>query len=146
VTGGGRVLVVEDDQLLREALEEILVDEGIEVRTAANGAEALAYLDTWEPDLILLDLMMPVMDGFAFREAHRERGIAPRSRLLVLSAARDLDGAAAQVDADGYLPKPFRLEEVLGAVHRLLGGGAGPGAPDGARYPAGRADRAERGG
>lgn len=146
MTGGGRVLVVEDDQLLREALEEILVDEGIEVRTAANGAEALAYLDTWEPDLIVLDLMMPVMDGFAFREAHRERGIAPRSRLLVLSAARDLDGAAAQVDADAYLPKPFRLGEVLAVVHRLLGGGADPGATGDADDAGGRTDRAERGG
>lgn len=116
----GRVLVVEDDDLLREALAEVLVDDGHDVRTAANGAAALAELEEWEPQLIVLDLMMPVMDGFAFRAEQLRRGLRAEVPVLVLSAVRDLDGAAARIDAAARLSKPFRLEEVLASVSMLL--------------------------
>lgn len=117
----GRILVVEDDDLLRETLEEVLADEGHDVRTASHGREALELLAEWHPELIVLDLMMPVMDGFAFRDAQVRNGIARDTRVLVLSAARDLDAAAGRVAADAFLAKPFRLEEVLAAVESLLG-------------------------
>ena len=120
MTARGRVLVVEDDDLLREALAEVLVDDGHEVRTAANGAAALAELEEWEPQLIVLDLMMPVMDGFAFRAEQLRRGLRVDVPVLVLSAVRDLDGAAARIDAAARLSKPFRLEEVLASVSTLL--------------------------
>lgn len=116
----GRVLVVEDDALLRETLEEVLRDEGHEVRTAAHGQEALDLMDEWHPELIILDLMMPVMDGFAFRDEQLRKGIALGTRVLVLSAARDLEAAATRVTADAFLSKPFRLEEVLASVSLLL--------------------------
>lgn len=123
MTEPGRILVVEDDESLREALLEVLADEGHEVRTAAHGAEALETLatpDSWEPELLVLDLMMPIMDAFEFREHQRQRAIAPGARLLVLSAARDLDGAAERLGADAYLAKPFGLDEMLTTVDRLL--------------------------
>jgi len=123
VTAPGRILVVEDDESLREALLEVLGDEGHEVRVAAHGAEALETLETagdWEPELLVLDLMMPVMDAFEFREHQRHRAMAPGARVLVLSAARDLDGAAERLAADAYLAKPFRLDEMLTTVDRLL--------------------------
>ncbi|HEX2766486.1 MAG TPA: response regulator [Candidatus Limnocylindria bacterium] len=125
----GRVLVVEDDAVLRETLEEVLRDEGHEVRTAAHGQEALDLMDEWHPELIILDLMMPVMDGFAFRDEQLRKGIALGTRVLVLSAARDLEAAATRVTADAFLSKPFRLDEVLSSVSLLLGapGRYGPG-------------------
>jgi len=120
MTAPGRILVVEDDEMLRLALLEVLDDEGHEARAAAHGAEALEVLDEWEPELLVLDLMMPVMDAFEFREHQRRQGVAQGARILVLSAARDLDGAAERLDADAYLAKPFRLDEMLATVDRLL--------------------------
>lgn len=120
MTGPGRILVVEDDEMLREALLEVLADEGHEVRVAAHGAQALDVLDGWTPELLVLDLMMPIMDAFEFRKQQRERGAALDARVLILSAARDLDGAAERISADAYLPKPFHLDEMLTEVDRLL--------------------------
>jgi two-component system, chemotaxis family, chemotaxis protein CheY len=116
----GRILVVEDDELLREALAEVLTDDGHEVRTATNGAEALGELETWGPEVIVLDLMMPVMDGFAFRDEQRRRDLGTDVPVLVLSAVRDLDGAADRIAAAASLAKPFRLEDVLASVSALL--------------------------
>ena len=106
--------------MLRLALLEVLGDEGHEARAAAHGGEALAVLDDWDPELLVLDLMMPVMDAFEFRTHQRRQGTAPDARVLVLSAARDLGGAAERLAADAYLAKPFHLDEMLTTVDRLL--------------------------
>ena len=92
--------MVEDDDTLRESLAEILGDEGYEVRCAAHGGEAMQQLAGWEPDLILLDLMMPTVDAYGFRAEQRRRGIASGARILVLSAARDLESAALDLEAE----------------------------------------------
>ena len=123
----GRILVVEDDELLREALAEVLTDDGHEVRTATNGAEALGELERWEAEVIVLDLMMPVMDGFAFRDEQRRRDLRTDVPVLVLSAVRDLDGAADRITAAAWQAKPFRLEEVLASVSALLDARAAEG-------------------
>lgn len=115
------VLVVEDDEILRLTLADILLEEGFEVRSAANGREALEVIADWEPRLIILDLMMPEIDAFEFRRRQRIAGVAPEARVLVLSAARDLHDAAEQVGAHAWLPKPFRLTDVLDTIDRLLG-------------------------
>ena len=117
-----RILLVEDDDTLRETLTEVLLDEGHDVRAAAHGHEALDQLDGWEPHLILLDLMMPVMDAFAFRTRQRELGIAPAAQTVLISAARDLESAAERLDADGWIAKPFLLADVIDTVDRVLGG------------------------
>jgi DNA-binding response OmpR family regulator len=124
VTGSGRILVIEDDELLRETLAEVLVDDGHEVRTAENGADALSELEAWDPQVIVLDLMMPVMDGFAFRDEQRRRGLGHDVPVLVLSAIRNLDAAADRLEAAACIAKPFRLEEVLASVETLLDGAA----------------------
>lgn len=116
----GRILVVEDDPTLRETLAEVLEDEGHEVRAAAHGHEALEHLDGWEPHLILLDLMMPIMDAFAFRVRQRQLGVATGAQTVLISAARDLETAAERLDADGWIAKPFLLAEVVDVVDRLL--------------------------
>lgn len=115
-----RILVVEDDATLREALAEVLVDEGHEVRLASNGLEAIDHLTDWECDVILLDLMMPTMDAYEFRASQLRLGISPGAKTLILSAARDIEAAAVHLEADAWLPKPFRLADVLEVVDRLL--------------------------
>ena len=119
-SGASRVLVVEDDDTLRESLAEILGDEGYEVRSAAHGGEAIEQLAGWEPDLILLDLMMPTVDAYGFRAEQRRLGIASGARTLVLSAGRDLESAASALEADAWLAKPFGLVELLALVAMLL--------------------------
>ena len=113
------VLVVEDDPSLRELLEIILEGEGLEVDTAANGKEALERLDSRSPALILLDMSMPVMDGWQFcRELDRRAG--PRPRIVVVTAATDPAKRADEVHADGWLAKPFDRDRLLTLVHRIV--------------------------
>jgi CheY-like chemotaxis protein len=116
----GRVLIVDDDDVIREALQTALEDAGLAVRTAEHGRAALETLDTWTPDLILLDLMMPVMDGWAFREAQQKTPAASRIPVIVLSAAHGLTDIAEAVRAARVIPKPFDLDEVITAVFGIL--------------------------
>lgn len=115
-----RVLVVEDDEAIREILRLSLIDDGYEVTVANNGEIAIASMQQWPPDLIVLDMMMPVMDGATFRRRQRELGLAPQARLVVLSASRTAVPQAAQLGADANVPKPFELEELLSVITETL--------------------------
>jgi CheY-like chemotaxis protein len=117
---GSRILVVEDDASLREVLAEILSEEGYRVQCAANGAEALALLEgTGAPDLILLDLMMPVMNGWELSRSLRADPRLARVPLVVLSA-RGSASPGAVPEADAFLAKPFDAARLLQTVSRLL--------------------------
>ncbi len=116
-----RILLVDDDPALRDALGEVLTDEGYEVRLAANGREGLHALDGWRADLVLLDLMMPEMGAYAFRAVQRQRERNP-SPVLILSAAPGLPATGADLDAVAVVGKPFRLEELLSLIARILRG------------------------
>ena len=115
------VLVVDDDPDILQTLGLCLSSEGYRVLMAANGKEALEILDHEHPSVILLDLMMPVMDGWQFVAEldHRGRRDVP---LLILSADRAVQGHAQQLRASGHLAKPFDLEDLLGKVQQLTGG------------------------
>ena len=116
-----RVLVVEDEPGIREALEAALLDDGYAVRTATHGREALDTLATWPAELILLDLMLPIMDGWLFLRERRRLGAAPDARVIVVSATREArHGTAAELGADAVIPKPFDLDRLLDTVARLL--------------------------
>jgi two-component system chemotaxis response regulator CheY len=115
------VLVVDDDPDILEALSEILEVEGFEIRRAKNGQEALDKLGPPPPQLILLDLMMPVMDGFEFAQRLRERG-ERGVPVIVLSADRNVGTKAREIGAVGHLAKPFELNELLDMVRATLGG------------------------
>lgn len=116
-----RVLVVEDDVDLRETLADLLAGEGFQVSCASNGREALDALERQRVDVIVLDLMMPVMSGSEFRAAQLARPHLAGIPVILASAA-----ASAQlegVDASAVLRKPFtptalllRLKELLGAA------------------------------
>jgi CheY-like chemotaxis protein len=113
-----KVLVVEDDREIREALIEILEENGCEAVGAVNGERALAYLRSTEslPCLILLDLMMPVMDGQAFREVQVNDPVLANIPVVVVSAYRDVEGHAARLQAATFIKKPPRIEELMSAV------------------------------
>ncbi len=114
-----RILVIEDDTNLGEIIEEVMNDEGYDVRRTNNGRAALALMGDWEPDVVLLDVMMPTMNAFQVRDHQRRMNIGASARLVVLSAAGDLEAAAAQLEADAWLAKPFALTELTDAVRRL---------------------------
>jgi CheY-like chemotaxis protein len=124
-TRPGRVLVIEDDPTLREILEEVLCDEGHEVRLAANGTQGLVSLQSWHADLVILDLMMPGISSDEFRAQQRQIGDTP-ARLLVLSASHEREAAAARLDADALLAKPFSLVSLTETVDRLVQGRPDP--------------------
>jgi DNA-binding response OmpR family regulator len=121
VTVPRRILVVEDDLSLRETLAEVLADDGHDVRVAEDGEAALKAIDEWIPELIVLDLMMPRMDGYAFREAQRAHAGTVETKILLLSAAHQVAAAAEELQADAWLVKPFGLYDVLESVKGLLG-------------------------
>src|SRR3954471_6819138 len=109
------VLIIEDDEDLRDMMAQLLTIEGFDAATVANGREALDYLHTSEtPHVILLDLMMPVMDGWEFRRQQKADPDLARVPVIVLSA---LDaGRAAAVDATAFLKKPLDFDRLLELV------------------------------
>ena len=115
----GPILVVDDDDTILVTVAECREMEGYWVATAANGLEALRQVEHREPALVLLDMRMPVLDGWGFAEAVRERGL--RLNILVMSAAADARRWAQEIEAHGAMPKPFELEELLAAVSRHYG-------------------------
>ena len=114
---GKRVLVVDDDPDIRELLFTALEDEGFEVVPAGNGQEALAIIETFRPDVIVLDLMMPVMDGWQFAAELRARD--EDIPIVLLSAARDLRTHAKALSAAEIIEKPFDLSELLPKIARV---------------------------
>jgi CheY-like chemotaxis protein len=116
-----RVLVIEDEDTIGHVIAETLAEEGYEVRRARNGREALGILEGWLPQLILLDLMMPVMDGGIFRAAQQqlEGGVA-EVPVIVLSGAREVRTRAAELGAVEALSKPFELDQLVEAVGRWI--------------------------
>ncbi|MFN8558970.1 MAG: response regulator [Dehalococcoidia bacterium] len=110
------VLVVDDNRGVRDALQIILEEEGYEVRTAADGAEALEAVQAQPPDLLLIDLEMPVMNGWELRRRLCALGV--RTPTVVMTAG----GAGRVIDecpVQGHLAKPFTVEELLQTVARI---------------------------
>jgi DNA-binding response OmpR family regulator len=113
------VLVVDDDPNICGMLEVYLTLEGFDVLTACNGREALRQLHDHHPALILLDLMMPVMDGVEFRRQQQREPRLQAIPVLCLSARHDAREIATQLGVAGCLVKPFDLETVIAAVRGL---------------------------
>ncbi|MEV8016517.1 response regulator transcription factor [Streptomyces sp. NPDC086554] len=132
MTPAAKILVVDDDPEVRAAVEDALTIEGHLVRGAADGQRALTAVARWEPDLLVLDVLMPVLDGLAVCRQLRAAG--DRTPVLVLTA---LDSVSERVDgldagADDYLVKPFALDELVARVRALLRRAAPERAADGA--------------
>ncbi|MGW2818668.1 response regulator transcription factor [Streptomyces sp. NPDC001415] len=115
-----RILVVDDEPEVRAAVEDGLAVEGYEVKGAPDGLAALSEVAAWRPDAIVLDVMMPVLDGLGV--CRQLRAMGDRTPVLVLTA---LDSVSERVDgleagADDYLVKPFALDELIARVRALL--------------------------
>lgn len=117
------ILVVEDDDAIRELLHDLLTMEGYEVETVDNGIAALQKLNHRLPALILLDLMLPRMDGPTFIKEMERRGLRSSVIILALSAASPAGLSAEELDVEGFLPKPFDLQAVLDQVETLMAAG-----------------------
>ena len=120
---GSGVLVVDDDPGIQAFLAEALADEGYAVQTAGDGRRALDVLGAWRPDLILLDLMMPEMDGWTFRAEQRRRADVAAIPVIVLSATRDLEARTEALAPARVFSKPFDLNALLGAIEELMTAG-----------------------
>jgi DNA-binding response OmpR family regulator len=116
---GGRVLVVEDDADIADVLRRSLRNEGYEVKTSADGVEALDVAAGFVPDLVVLDLGLPRLDGVEVCRRLREEGDVP---ILMLTARAETDDRVAGLDsgADDYLVKPFERQELLARIRALL--------------------------
>ena len=124
---GRRVLIVEDDQAMQELLQKRLTQEGWQVLVAGNGREALERLTQGTPDLVLLDLMMPEMDGFEFLEAFRKQPGCARTTVVVMTAKiltpadhQRLRGQVAQVVAKANLSPEMLAAEIRSALGKTL--------------------------
>jgi CheY-like chemotaxis protein len=115
----GTVLVVDDDTSILDTVTAILSGEGYDVVSAATGQEALDAVARRQPLLILLDMRMPVMDGWAVARALRAQGSS--IPIVVMTAAESAKRWADEVGAEGYLAKPFGLDELLTIVERFRG-------------------------
>lgn len=112
------ILIVDDDPSIRATLAEVLTDEGYHVQTATNGAEGLSAIAESPPDVVLLDMRMPVLDGWGFARALGERGVSVS--IVVMTAAQEATLWAREIGAGSVLPKPFDLEVLLQVVERAL--------------------------
>lgn len=111
-----RVLVVDDEPGIRATVLAMLEIEGYAVAEAMNGAEALAAVESDPPDVILLDMRMPVLDGWGFAKELRRRG--HRTPIVVMTAARDAARWAREITATAFVAKPFGYDDLLRAVER----------------------------
>lgn len=119
-TGRMRILVVDDDRAVRESLRRSLQFNGYTVQLAGDGQQAMDVLATQRPDAMVLDVMMPRVDGLEV--CRRLRGSGDDLPILVLTARDAVSDRVAGLDAgaDDYLPKPFALEELLARLRALL--------------------------
>lgn len=111
------VLVVDDDPTISATVAEALREDGYAVDVAENGAVALQKVRQIRPAVVLLDLMMPVMDGWTFLEQCRADPHCAESRIVVLSAAHR--SSTRRLNADAFISKPFDLGTLLDTVERL---------------------------
>ena len=115
-----RILIIDDDEDVRDFLCQALQDEGYEVSTAADGLTALELLGQVRPQLILLDALMPMMDGWDFMVARSHHPQQARVPVIALSAVGNAAESLRRVGADDYLAKPFELEDLLALIAKHL--------------------------
>ena len=120
MTPGQAILVVDDDDDFREALSEVLTEAGYPVQQAENGEVALARVNDEQPGIVLLDLKMPVLDGWGVMERMRGDARSCGIPILILSAY-GFEWEAELLGAQGYIPKSVGMEEILDRVRKAAG-------------------------
>ena len=122
----GRVLVVDDDPPLQRMLSRTLTAEGYAVTVAGDGGTALAAVESFAPDVIVLDVAMPTLDGLAVCRRLRGKGLATPILMLTARDAVADRVAGLQAGADDYLVKPFAVSELIARLHALTRRGRAP--------------------
>jgi DNA-binding response OmpR family regulator len=118
-----RILLAEDEDSIALALEHLMRKDGDDVRRVANGAEALPSIERDRPDLVLLDVMLPAVSGYAICETVRRNPRLADVKILMMTARGSQGETRRCLDlgADGFMAKPFALADTKDAVHRLPG-------------------------
>jgi DNA-binding response OmpR family regulator len=113
------ILIIDDDEKLNRLLTEFLTDFGFKTLTAIHAAEGLKKLNQKSPDLVILDVMLPGMDGFEVCKTIRQQSLVP---IIMLTARGDLMDKVVglELGADDYLPKPFEPRELVARIHSVL--------------------------
>ena len=116
---GRNILVVEDDRNICDLIHMYLVKEGFDVRIAGDGGKAIEEFQKQVPDLILLDIMLPVMDGWTVLKKIREESATP---VIMLTAKGETEDKVTGLEsgADDYIVKPFEMKEVLARIHAVM--------------------------
>jgi len=116
---GEKILIVEDEEILQETLSFNFKREGYEVETAGDGVEGLRLARTWQPDLVILDVMLPLLDGFEVCKALRAETDIPI--LLLTARVEEIDRVVGfEIGADDYITKPFSMRELIARVKTRL--------------------------
>jgi DNA-binding response OmpR family regulator len=123
-----KVLIVDDEPNIVTALEFLLRRRGYDVRVATNGEEALAQVESYIPDVVLLDVMMPVKSGYEVCQRMRERPEWRHIKVVMLSAkGREVEvNKGVSLGADFYITKPFSTQELIETIDSFFEGGAKP--------------------
>ena len=117
---GPHVLIVEDDNSLRDLFSEALESDGFKTSIASNGAEGIQMFDEVNPDLVLLDLLMPKMDGWEALERVRKISECPVIIVTGQGTTEDIIRGLLEAGADDYLVKPFGIKELIARVNAVL--------------------------
>ncbi len=117
---GKSILVVDDSVVIRKMVEIAMENENYEIVSVATGKEALSYLDEKEPDLVILDIMLPDVNGLDILKAIKASKKIPVVMLSAKDTPRET-GKAKELGADDFIPKPFKDEELIGKIHELIG-------------------------
>jgi DNA-binding response OmpR family regulator len=115
------ILIIEDDEALRESIKEFLIDEGFHIDSAVNGEEGIKKAIDLEPDLIICDITMPVLNGFEVFEILKLNGFMKNTAFMLLTARNDEENIKYGLNSgvDAYLTKPFELDDLLQQVRKL---------------------------
>jgi DNA-binding response OmpR family regulator len=117
-----KILIADDEPNIVAAIEFLLQQSGYDVRTAQNGREALEIVESWRPDLVLLDVMMPLASGYEVCQRMRERAELRDIKVIMLSAkGRDAEvNKGLAIGADVYVTKPFSTRDLMARIRALL--------------------------
>jgi DNA-binding response OmpR family regulator len=124
------ILIVDDDPSIRDVVSDILEMSDYRVKTACNGAEALNDIRDDRPAAVLLDLMMPVMNGWEFLHTYRCQCPVAQVPVVIMSAGRDASVMAGELGAQAFLSKPFEMDAILAVVGRVATGASHSGGED----------------
>ncbi len=120
-----KILIVDDEPNIVIPLEFLMEQNDYDVKVAVTGEEAIEIIESFNPDLILLDIMLPGMDGYEVCQKVRRNPKLPETKIIFLSAlARDIDIAKGMgLSADGFITKPFSISDVVESVKKFMGKG-----------------------